>query len=90
MYKTLYDTFIPVNNLFEEKMKIREYMEANKLTHREFAKKMDISSSTICHFLNGRTKSISLPVIQKIVKGSDGVISFDDLIEEVGNGRGRE
>lgn len=71
-------------------MKIKEYMEINKLTHREFAKKMNISSSTICHFLNGRTKSISLPVIQKIVKGSEGKISFEDLLEEVKNGQVHE
>ena len=64
-------------------MKIQEYMELNKLSHREFAKLIGTSPSTIFHFLHGKTKALSLPVIQKIVNGTKGRISFKDIMEEI-------
>lgn len=65
-------------------MKIKEYMEKEKLSYREFAKKVGVSQATVFHFLSGRTKSLSLPIIQKIVKGTHGRISLDDIVEETG------
>jgi transcriptional regulator with XRE-family HTH domain len=64
-------------------MKIREYMEKNKLTHRAFAERCGISTATIFHFLSGRTKSISFPVIQKIVKGTNGRLTQESLLQEI-------
>jgi predicted transcriptional regulator len=63
-------------------MKIKKYMEKNKLSHREFANMIGTSPSTILHFLTGRTKSLSLPVVQRIVKATNGEISFQDIMDE--------
>lgn len=64
-------------------MKIKEYMEINKLSHREFAKLIGTSPATIFHFLNGKTKTLSFPVIQKIVNGTKGRITLKDITEEI-------
>ena len=64
-------------------MKIKEYMKKNKHTHRSFAKLIGINHSTIFHFLSGRNKSLSLPIIQKIVNGTNGKITLQDIMEEI-------
>lgn len=62
-------------------------MEINKLSHRDFAKLIGTSTATIFHFLNGSTKSLSMPVIQKIVKGTKGRITLKDIMEEMDSER---
>lgn len=68
-------------------MKIKEYMEKEKLSHRAFAKKIGVSPATVFHFLSGRTKSLSFPVIQKIVTGTKGQVSFDDIMKEINSSK---
>lgn len=83
LLKVLYDIFKLVNKYFEVIVKIKEYMEINNLTHRKFADQIGVSPATIFHFLSGRTKSISFPVIQKIVKGTKGRISMEEVLQEI-------
>lgn len=58
-------------------------MELNKLSHRAFAKQIGTSPTTIFHFLNKTTNSLSFSTIQKIVNGTNGMITLDDVMEEV-------
>ncbi len=57
-------------------------MEKEKLTYRAFAKITGVSASTICHFLSGKSRSLSIPIIQKIVKGTKGKITLEDIVDE--------
>ncbi len=63
-------------------------MTSHNLTHRAFAQLIGVSPATVFHFLSGRTKSISLPVIQKIVKGTKGRISMEEILEEIAEAQG--
>jgi transcriptional regulator with XRE-family HTH domain len=65
-------------------MNIQKYMEKHKLSYRQFAEKMEISHTTVFHFLSGRTRSLSLPIIQKIIEGTKGEISLKDILDEAG------
>lgn len=58
-------------------------MEINKLTHRQFANLIGVSPATIFHFLSGRTKSISFPVIQKIINGTKNRITLEEIMDEI-------
>lgn len=64
-------------------MKIKEYMEKYHLTYRALAEKIDVSPSTIFHFLSGRNKSLSAGTMEKIVSGTSNEITLEDLMEEI-------
>lgn len=64
-------------------MKIKQFMEINQLTHRQFADLIGVSPATIFHFLSGRTKSISFPVIQKIINGTKNRITLEEIMQEI-------
>lgn len=68
-------------------MSITEYMKKHSLTYRAFAEKCEISPSMIYRIEVGeRGKSISLPIAQAIIKGSNGEITIDDLLDALKNG----
>ncbi len=65
-------------------MKIKEYMEKEKLSYRKFADRVGVAPGTVFHFLSGKTNSLSLPIIQKIVNGTRNKVTFEDIMEETG------
>jgi len=68
-------------------MSITEYMKKHSLTYRSLALKCGISASMVYRIEVGeRGKSISLPIAQAIVKGSNGEITMDDILESLKSG----
>lgn len=60
-------------------MELKKYLESKKLSYRQFAKIAGIDHTTLCHFITGRTKAISLNTALKIIKASGGRISIESL-----------
>lgn len=59
-------------------LRIKELIEKEKLTNKEFAQKLSINPSIISHILSGRNK-VSLQVVEQIVKEFTNV-SLDYLL----------
>ena len=63
-------------------MTIEEYKKKHSLTWRGFGIKCDLSGSMLKRIQDGeRVKNVSLNVMQKIIKGTNGDITFEDLLE---------
>jgi transcriptional regulator with XRE-family HTH domain len=62
-------------------MTIAEYIEKTGITYRQFAKDCDLSPSMLYRLKTGeRGTNISLSVAQKVVKGTKGKVTLDDLL----------
>ena len=60
-------------------MELKKYLESKKLSYRQFAKIAGIDHTTLCHFITGRTKALSIATALKIVKASGNKISIESL-----------
>ena len=62
-------------------MLLKEYLEKNYLTKSGFAKKLGVTSSTIHNFIAGRSYPTA-KLAQRIVKLTNGEVTFEDLFKE--------
>lgn len=63
-------------------MSINEYIEKTGITYRAFSKLCGVSPSMLYRLRVGtRGKSISLDIAQKIVKGTKGLVTIEDLMK---------
>lgn len=64
-------------------MQIKEYILYYKLSPKKFADLVDVHRNTIDKIMNGKIKAIRYEVYDKIVKGTDGVVSLEDILKEM-------
>ena len=62
-------------------MFLKEYLEKNHIIKKGFAKKVDVSEATIHNIISGRKKP-SYKTAQRIVKLTNGEVTFEDLFKE--------
>ncbi len=61
-------------------MRLSEYLQERGITKREFAKRAGINTQTLYNILWGREPRLSIAC--KIIKASEGKISFEELIPQ--------
>jgi len=59
-------------------MKLRDYLDKNKIPYKKFAKQIGMHYSTLLHVL-GQRRKIPQVFWQKIVEATNGEISYEDL-----------
>lgn len=64
-------------------MQIREYLFYYKMTKQEFADMVGVHKQTIENITNRRHKSLRTDVCSKIVEGTKGKVSYEDLLNEL-------
>lgn len=60
-------------------MDLKLYLDSRNLTHKEFARMLDISPSTLSNYVCWRRKP-ALDIARRIEKVTKGKVSIDDLL----------
>lgn len=63
-------------------MQIKEYLFYNDLSVSDFAKMVDVHRQTLYKIINGQTKNLNTDVVEKIVEGTNGQVTFTDILAE--------
>lgn len=58
---------------------LRNWMKKNRIGLREFALKAGIDKTTIWRLLDGRTRTCSLQLVDKLSKATGGAIGQDEV-----------
>jgi DNA-binding XRE family transcriptional regulator len=64
-------------------MQLKEYLFYYRMTKQEFADMVGVHRQTIENITNRRHKSLRTDVCEKIVKGTQGKVTFEDLLNEI-------
>ncbi len=64
-------------------MQIKEYLFYYRMTKKEFADMVGVHRQTIENITNRRHKSLRTDVCAKIVEGTKGKVTYEDLLNEL-------
>lgn len=65
-------------------MKLREYLEKNRIFQAEFAKKIGVTQGIISYYVNGRTMP-TRKNMQRIIEVTGGEVTADDFYTFAGS-----
>lgn len=64
-------------------MQIKEYLFYYRMTKQEFADMVGVHVQTIDNITNRRKKSLRTDICEKIVEGTKGKVTYEDLVNEL-------
>lgn len=73
------DTDIPIWHV--SYMKLEHYIEANGLTHAEFANKIGVTASSVTRYLLG-LRTPRKPTLLKIIAATNGMVTANDFLSD--------
>lgn len=62
-------------------MELKNYLEKNKITYRELAKKAGVNYTTIFKYLKQDSRALRYDIAVKVSKATGGKVSVDSLAQ---------
>ena len=64
-------------------MQIKEYLFYYNMTKKQFSELVGVHRQTVENITNGRHRSVRPDICRKIVEGTQGKVSYEDLLNEL-------